>query len=325
MKTKIIITIFSLIITSILAFQGCSSDESSSPADPGLTAAEDVTIEQLQQAGFSVPTGSASMPTNKTDTTTCLNTLSDIEDPATTSVEDTVMVKKSVLFKNLKSSISSFAQKAIKDIRPKATDGDSGSWDEEGTIDLTTVFGFDSGTIDYDTSGSYAWSETFNENLSQGTATGSSTDSFIEYLKLRFNTVKATGIDITLNGLLNQNFKNDSSGSYAFNASGATAMSVAGSFSISYRSGYAISGSVYTGYSILSFDISGSVNKTFSADELAALNSAASEIERQALIDAYIEAAFTVSGSATAKFYNAAGVEVYSETYTADELWNMKK
>jgi hypothetical protein len=323
MKTKILISIFSLILVSNFGFMGCSSDESSDDSsNTGLTPAEDVTIEQLKSS-FPAPTGSGSMPSNKGEIETALDDLDDIEGDVDEAVDGEIPVKKANLKKILKSSIKSSAIVKTRGITPKETAGDSGSWDEEGTIDLALDADIESGKIEYDTHGTYSWSESETTDESQGVVTGSYQDSLEQYLKLKIIGVKPQLVDITLNGFINENSRESSSSSYDLIEGGHDALSISYSQSFSYRSGYAISGNVYTGYIIVSIDMEASLNKTLTPAELAVLNSATSDEEWDNILDGYINDAFVLSGGATITSYNAAGTQVYSETYTAEELWAM--
>lgn len=320
----------SVLISSLVAgfaFMGCfnSSDDPSSGS--GVPAAENVTLAQLQTI---TPTGSGTLPSDKTGTMQAVGDIGDIEDNAGEIVEDEfnpstgkirTSLKKNLANakKNLKRNTASAIKKKIGS---KATDGDSGSWNEKGTIDLAPFPSFDSGTVDYDSSGSYSWSESEQTNQAQGLVTFTSQDNSQENLKLKYKDVKptrATGV-IILNGFLNENSQENynDSGTFDYIQEVLKSLSMAFNFSISHRSGFAISGDVYTGYLIMSFDLTASLNKAFTEAELAEINPDDDEA-----FEDLIENNISVSGSATVTLYNAAGAVVHTETLTAEEIFNM--
>lgn len=310
MINRLFITIFALFVLSGFTFLGCSDDEKDS--SPGLPAAQDVTLQQLQT--LSPATGTGTLPGDKAGTEAAVNNLMGVEGDVTDQIEAIIDSAKIGLKKALK-SCSALSLQRIKSDKTRApqTESDSGSWDEEGPLDLTN-YGYASGTAVYDTSGSFSWSDTWDWNETTGIEQWSSQSSWTEYDKLTLSNVVPV-IGITLNGYMNQNYSENfnSSGAYDSNTYTDTSLNVNGTMAISYRSGYSMSGTVYTGYVIISADLNGSVNAALNETQLAGL----SEEDVDGLIDEY----FTVSGSMTVTFYDANGEIVYTQAFTAEEAF----
>ncbi len=312
MKNLLFNSILILFLFTGLTFLGCFKDDSSSSSS-GVDPAEAVTIEQLKNDFPVAPTGTGSIPADKAQTTQALDDIDSIEGDVEDLVVDEINRTKTNLKKSLKrtSSLKYVMLKKARASRASDSDSDSDSWDEEGTIDLAILAGFDSGTVDYDTAGSYSDSWSYSDDISTGLTNWTDQGNYQDNSKGKFNDVKPSGVDVTLNGYANENYKenyNDSGTYYTATYLNKT-MALNQSIYISYRSGYSISGSIYTGYIVISMDFSFSINRSFTEAELQTVN-----------IGDY----YSKSGNMTITVYNAAGVMVHSETYTAEEIWNLE-
>ena len=303
MKNRHLFSIFILLALGSFAFIGCESGSSSTP---GTTAAEPVTLSDLQgDSDISIPTGTATQVASKEETGELTGHLMDLSDTISDNIDDLVDSSMKDFAKNLKSSVKSSLVKS----KAPVTEGGEDSWDESGTINGSDI-GWGSGYIDWESTGSYSGSQTYD--VEAGTYSGNENGSASFKLKL-VDIVPEE--DVELDGFVNENGSENtnSSGSWDTETGLDTSYIFNGTFSFSHRSGYSISGDMYTCYVVISGDLSATVNISLNEEQLA-------EMTGEDDIENYIDDNMNATGSMTVTVYNADGTVARQDTFTAAEV-----
>jgi len=329
MKKRFFLSATLIIAFCALIFSGCFlKDDDEDDAAPAVAAAEEVTIAQVTALGVT-PTGTGTAPSTKAEVTSAVDTIGSAEEEISDALEGVITVTKANFKKSIKASLVAKVAKAVKaDDEGEDDDDDdddddrpaSGSWNQSGTFNLVDSGYFTTGTAEYSTSGSWADTDTFAQVGTSTVYQGAETESDNYSFKYKITDAKMRYKDITLNGFVNENSNENESFSASVETQGTESedddafksLSSSIGMNLSYRSDYSINDSVVC-YIVVSMDFSVAVNKQFTEAELAGITEDG--------IDAAIMNAMTKSGGMTVKIFNAAGAEVYSESYTADELW----
>jgi len=308
MKKSFILSIVTFLAFSLVFFSGCFSDkkDKSKDSDSEVTQAEDVTIDDLKRE-FGSLSGTGSAPDSDASVTNTVEQIGDAEEVIEDAIADVIDFEKSKFKKSMKKRIIK------RNKSSKESDSDSGSWDEEGSVNLAYEDGFDSGTVYYSTKGSYSWSESESQK-SDNLVEWDSEEFYKENLKVKLTDVKPAGVDITMNALMNQNARQDykEGGLYNILEDRLVELEIDEEFDLSYRSGYAISGSILKCYVVVSLDCGVSIDEFFSESELAG------KTEEQ--IEDLVDSAYTFTGSMKIQVYDADGKIVFTKTLSGNEL-----
>lgn len=316
MKVRFL-SITMVLTLSMFLLSGCFSQDDENDPAPAVAAAEEVTIADIQGLGVT-PTGTGTAPASEAETTAAVQTIGGAEDKISEALEGVITYTKANLRKSIKASIIAKA-KAVKADEDEDEDP-SGSWNQSGTFNLADSGYFTSGTAEYETSGSWLYTDNYVQVGTSNVWQGSDSESENASFKYKITNAKMRYDDITLDGFVNENFNESENSSATGDTQGTeddnddvfSNLSINSGMNISHRSGYSISGRVVC-YIVVSLDFSVAINKQFTETELAGMTGDQ--------IDAALMAVMTKSGGMTVKIYDAAAALVYNESYTAEELW----